>query len=468
VWLHGYWTWDWADSYVKVDKIDKKKKEFILAKPHHNYGYVREQRYYALNILEELDSPGEWYLDRQSGKLYFWPPSPVEQGVAVVSVLESLMITMDSTEYISIEGIICECARGEAIKIEGGSHNLIRGCIVRNMGSNGITVEGGTYNGVQDCDIYNIGDGGIIIQGGDRKTLVAAHNFAINNHIHHYSRINKTYRPAINLQGVGNLLSHNYIHDAPHTGVLFSGNENILEYNEVHSIAQETGDVGAFYIGRDWTQRGNIVRYNYFHHLYGPGLYGVNAVYLDDASSGTTIYGNVFYQAGSAAFVGGGHDNIVENNVFIECNPSIHLDARGINWARSSMQKKGVWEMYNKLEAVGFNTPPYSTKYPSLAKLLDWGDPCRPKGNVFRTNLSYGGKWKDLDKDADEVTIENNYIEKEVPPFIDAEMGKFYPENELVLKDLGFQTIPFDSMGLYIDEYRKVLPKKISLKKLEK
>ena len=462
VWLHGYWTWDWADSYVKVDKIDIQKKEFIIAEPHHVYGYVREQRYYALNIPEELDSPGEWYLDRKTGMLYFWPPTEGEQDLAMVSVLENLMVKMDNSEYVNLEGIIFECSRGEAIKISGGSHNQVRGCVIRNIGSNAITIENGTFNGVQDCDIYNIGDGGIIIHGGDRKTLQAGHNFAINNHIHHYSRINKTYRPAIHLQGVGNLLSHNYIHDAPHTGVLFGGNENILEYNEVHSIAQETGDVGAFYIGRDWTQRGNVVRYNYFHHLYGPGHLGVNAVYLDDAASGTTIYGNVFYKAGSAAFVGGGHDNMVENNVFIECQPSIHLDARGMNWARSSMQKGEVWEMYEKLEAVAFDKPPYSTKHPSLAKLLDMGDPCSPKGNVFRTNLSYGGKWRDIDRDVEQVVIENNYIEKEVPSCIDLENGKLYPENEVILNKLKFQKIPFDSIGLYITSYRKVLPEKTS------
>ncbi len=460
IWLHGYWTWDWADSYVKVKRIDTNKKEFILDKPHGVYGYVRNQRYYALNILEEMDSPGEWYLDRHKGRLYFWPPSPIEQGFAEVSVLEDLMVNISNANFIQIEGITFECSRGEAIKIEGGSHNMIDGCTIRNIGSNGIIVDGGHYNGVRDCDIYNIGDGGIIIRGGDRKTLSKGNNFAINNHIYHYSRINKTYRPAINLHGVGNLLAHNCIHDAPHTAVLFSGNDNIMEFNEVYDIAKETRDVGAFYIGRDWTQRGNIIRYNYFHHLHGSGLYGVNAVYLDDAASGTTVYGNIFYQAGIAVFVGGGHDNIIENNVFIRCNPSIHLDARGMNWARKSMQRGGNSHMYKKLEAVNFRAPPYSIKYPSLAKILDWGDPCMPRGNIFRTNLSYGGKWRDIDKDADEVIIENNYVEKKVPSSIDVKQGKLYPENEIILKDMNFKKIPFDSIGLYISKYRHSLPGK--------
>ena len=55
IWLHGYWTWDWADSHEKVKKIDLEKKEFVTYEPHGVYGYDKGKRYYAQNILEELD-----------------------------------------------------------------------------------------------------------------------------------------------------------------------------------------------------------------------------------------------------------------------------------------------------------------------------------------------------------------------------------------------------------------------------
>jgi hypothetical protein len=391
--------------------------------------------------------------------LYFWPPSPIEKGVAYVSVLEDLMIHLDNTSHVRIEGFTFEGGRGEAVKITKGSHNLVAGCTVRNMGSTGITVEEGTYNGVVGCDVYHVGDEGIIIEGGDRKTLTPAHNYAVNNHVHHYSRINKTYRSAISLSGVGNRLAHNYIHDAPHTGVLFTGNDNILEYNEVHDIAKETGDVGAFYIGRDWTKRGNIVRYNYFHHLHGPGLHGVMAVYLDDAASGTTIYGNIFYQSGRSAFIGGGHDNIVENNVFVECEPSVHFDGRGVAWASNYIKKGGSWNMYEKLEAVSYTAPPYSTQYPALAALLDLENPAMPHGNIIRTNLSYGGTWLNIADEVDttQVTIENNYVLEVVPVYIEVESGRLYPDDEAIMTELKFEKIPFDSIGLYTDEFRHSL-----------
>lgn len=123
--------------------------------------------------------------------------------------------------------------------------------------------------------------------------------------------------------------------------------------------------MGAFYIGRDWTERGNLIRYNYFHHLIGPGLHGVMGVYLDDFASGSTIHGNIFYRAGRAAIIGGEHDNIVTNNVFIDCAASI----QGVNWASYYMKKDREMEIFRKLEAVNPAQPPYSERYPALARL---------------------------------------------------------------------------------------------------
>ncbi|MEO2046854.1 MAG: hypothetical protein ABGX16_09810 [Pirellulales bacterium] len=89
-------------------------------------------------------------------------------------------------------------------------------------------------------------------------------------------------------------------------------------------VCLETDDVGAFYMGRDWTARGNHIRYNYFHHLgHGGKGIGVMAIYLDDWASGTTILGNLCVQAGRAVLIGGGRDNLVQNNLFVDCVPSM-------------------------------------------------------------------------------------------------------------------------------------------------
>ncbi|MHB9030790.1 MAG: right-handed parallel beta-helix repeat-containing protein, partial [Candidatus Latescibacterota bacterium] len=412
--LHGYWTWDWYDEFLHVKHIDPSKKEISIREPHSHYGYCKEQRYYALNILEELDAPGEWHLDRKSGMLCFWPPEPLEKGRAFVSLLNDPLISLDDTEYVTIRGLNLEFSRGAAITVKNGAHNRIAGCTIRNLGSGAVRIEGGTDNGITGCNIYDVAAGGITLSGGDRKTLAPGGNFADNNHIHDYSGWIRTYQSAININGVGNRVAHNLIHDAPHSGIMLGGNEHVIEYNELHTLAQQTGDVGAFYMGRDWTQRDNIIRYNYFHDLLGPGLHGVMAVYLDDWSSGTTIFGNIFYKAGRAAFIGGGRDNTVENNIFVECAPSAHVDARGLGWAKYYFDKSMdiyVNTLFDRMDAMNFREPPYSAKYPELLALYG-DDPAVPKNNRIIRNISYGGRWLDLydGMDLSIVAVKDNLI----------------------------------------------------------
>jgi len=478
VYLHGYWSWDWRDAYINVKAIDTERREIYPQEPYHGYGYTKNQRYYALNIFEELDMPGEWYLDRTDGILYFFPPSPIENGRTFVSILTDPLISLENTEYIRVQGVNLEFSRGSAVTLSGGSHNLIAGCTIRNLGTTAVAISGGKANGITGCDIYDIASGGITLSGGDRKTLTPGNNFASNNHIHHYSTWRRTYCPAISISGVENRLDHNLIHDAPHSGIILSGNEHIIEYNELHSLAQQTGDVGAFYMGRDWTQRGIIIRHNYFHDLLGPGLHGVMAVYLDDWTSGITIYGNLFYKAGRAAFIGGGRDNTVENNIFIECAPSTHIDARGLGWAKYYFDKTMdiyVNTLFDRMDAMNYSKPPYSEKYPELLKLYE-DEPAIPKNNRIIRNVSYGGRWIDLynDLDLSIVTVKDNLIALPEDKFeaddnmvIDVDPGFVDRENEnFQLKDdspaykLGFKRIPIEKMGLYVDEYRKSLPEK--------
>ena len=447
VWVHGYWKQDWADSYESVASVDIARKLIITREPHGVYGYTKGKRYYALNILGELDSPGEWYLDRDSGILYFWPPSPMDESDAFVSILEAPIVSMKNVSHVRLEGFRFECTRGTAVVIDGGTGNVVSNCTFRNIGNRAVEITGGTHNGVANSHIYNTGDGGVVIRGGDRKTLTPASNYAHNNHIHNYSRWVRTYCPAIKLSGVGNRVTHCLIHDAPHTGILFGGNEHLLEFNEVHSICRETGDVGAFYTGRDWTTRGTVIRYNYFHDIHGPYTHGAMAVYLDDAASGTTIYGNVFYKASRAAFIGGGRDNLVENNIFVECYPAVHIDARGLGWAKGYIAKGGGWHMYRKLNDVNHDKPPYSTHYPQLAKILQ-DDPPVPKGNIVRRNVSKGGRWIDLQGvDKNIVTSQDNFTEGD-PRLADIEARNFQLRDDSPAYEMGFKKIPIEAIGL--------------------
>jgi len=194
------------------------------------------------------------------------------------------------------------------------------------------------------------------------------------------------------VDGVGNRVAENHIHDLPHFGVWLHGNDHVIERNEIDHVCLDTNDAGAFYMGRDFTERGNVIRENYFHDLGEGDL--VQAVYLDDCASGTTIERNIFVRAGRGMMIGGGRDNTVTGNAFVECQPAIHLDGRGIGWASFWFNGKEP-TLLQRLAAVHHDRPPYSRRYPELVRLLD-DQPAFPKGNRITNNLSVDSRWLDL------------------------------------------------------------------------
>ncbi len=459
LWVHGYWYWDWSDQRHKVKTIDPKKRMIEVLPPYHHYGYRKGQWFYAFNVLSEIDQPGEWYLDRETGDLYFYPPSPIEHGSAVVSVATGL-VKMDGVSHVSLERIGFEAARGTAIQMQNCSNCRVVACTIRNVGGSGIVVNQGESNMIYGCDISQMGDGGISLRGGDRKTLKPARHVAENNHIHHYGLWNRMYQRGIGLWGVGLRAAHNLIHDAPHQAIGFSGNDHVIEFNEIHSVCFESNDAGAMYAGRDWTQRGTIIRHNYLHHITGFRDRGCVGVYLDDMYCGTEISGNVFYKVTRAAFIGGGRDCLVENNIFVDCPRAMHIDARALGWAHAhadgwikEAQTKGT------LSGIRYNQPPYSERWPRLVTILDH-KPKAPEGNVVRRNIFFGGTWNDINSAAKPfVKLEDNLTDVD-PRFVDYEKQDFRLRDDSPAFRVGFQRIPVEKIGLYEDPRRASWPVK--------
>ncbi len=461
-WLHGYWFWDWSDQRQRIEAIDTEKRIISLAPPYHGYGYRKGQWYYAFNMLCELDSPGEWYLDRSTGVLYFWPPEPIESGRAVVSVLPTLLM-MKGTSYAAIRGFTFEAARETAITVSDGHYTQITGCIIRNVGGSAVSVGGGTANGVIGCDIYLTGCGGISVGGGDRATLTPAGNYVENNHIHHYSRVQRVYQPGIHLSGVGNRAAHNLIHDAPHMGMGFGGNDHLIELNEIYNVCFESNDAGAIYTGRDWTMRGHILRYNYLHDISGFRGKGCVGIYLDDMFSSAAIYGNVFNKVTMAAFIGGGRDCRIENNIFVDCNPAIHIDARALGWAHECSDawiKEGREK--GTISGIAYNKPPYSERYPELINILN-DAPASPKGNLIARNVCWGGRWDDVESAARPLLKFQDNLLNADPLFVDAKGLNFQLREDSPAWKLGFRRIPIELIGPYKDGRRASWPIKRQL-----
>lgn len=476
LWAHGYWAYDWANSYEKVASLELEQRLIKTAPPNGHYGFRKDQRVYFLNVLEELDQPGEWFLERKYGVLYFWPPSITNPPAGTYSGTETLLSLLDqpllkltSVSNVTFRGLTLEATRANAVEIKGGASNRIAGCLIRNIGDSGVVINGGLGHGVESCDIFDTGDGGVDLDGGDRKTLTPGGHFVENCHFQRQGRWSKCYVAAIHMTGVGMRASHNLIHDHPHCAILFWGNDHLMEFNEIHHIALETGDVGAIYTGRDYTFRGNKIRHNFIHHTGGVGM-GSMGVYMDDCVSGTEVFGNVFYKVHWAMFIGGGRDHRVENNLFVDCDPAVRMDGRGLD-------KSPVWHgMVNDTMRKRLNEVPlelYRARYPEMKSLdTHYGPPggpaitgdafkgVPPEGNVVARNVCVG-KWLDAGwhSTAAMLKLEDNFTNATAsfaaPITDDSTDRDFVLKKDSPAFALGHQKIPVEKIGLREDALRR-------------
>ncbi len=327
-WLFGYWYWDWSDQSVQIKSIEP---ESNIIQTVHASGYsVRsKQRFFAFNLLEELDSPGEWYLDRKLGSLYFFPIDSTMPGSATLSLCTVPLVELRGASHVWLRDLKLGTTCGDAVHISQGSGNGIENCNLGNLGGKAVIIDGGSHHIVRNCWIHDTGSGGIRASGGDRQTLLAAGHRIENNEITRYSRLKRTCSEAIALDGVGCVAAGNHIHDAPHAAIHFLGNDHTIEFNEIHHVLQESDDAGAVYSGRRLTYWGNKIRHNYFHDVYGLPAGKTrfkrilaHAVYLDDALSGIEVTGNVFRNCNNAICVKGS-DNRLDGNVIVDCRQSI-------------------------------------------------------------------------------------------------------------------------------------------------
>jgi hypothetical protein len=444
--LYGYWFWDWADSYERVASIDPEKRVITLARPWHTYGFRIGAPFYAYNALSELDAPGEWYLDRANKRVLLYPPADVKDATVELSTFPAVMVNVKDASHVRFEGLTWELGSADAIRVQGGSDCIFLGCTVRHFAGNGIEVRGGSNHGLLSCDIYSMGRGGVTISGGNRKTLTPGGHFIENCDIHDLSRIDHTYTPAVLLDGVGNRVRHNRLHDVRSSAIRLGGNDHAVEYNEVYSVVTESDDQGGIDMFGNPTYRGNVFCYNYWHHIGswkstdGQPACGQCAIRLDDAICGTWIHGNIFERcsAGKTGFgavqIHGGKDNIVEGNLFVDCMAMVSCTPWNVK----------RWQQFVKpvLDNAAIDRNLYLQRYPELGRLLEDANL-----NHVRNNRA----------------LRCGEILRRAPSNLDAVNNIRLPDAEVklrpgspLLNEPGFEKIPLEEMGTYADAWRKV------------
>ena len=452
---NGFFCHNWAAAKVAFGKIDPQAQTISHKGSGSNYGYSTQAFWFGYNLLCELDAPGEYYLDRETGKLYFWPPSSTSSETPKLTFAKDLLRVSHASRTV-FSGLVFENCRGTALSVNAKDIKIEK-CSFRNIGNLAVRLHGERIV-LAGCDIAYCNAGGILVSGGDQKTLKQADIEIRNNHIHHFALSDLTYHPAIRLYGCGIRAIRNTIHDGPHTAVLMGGRENDVSFNEIHSVCIESGEMGAVYAGRDWTLAGNQVNANYFHDIYNPRSQRNRAIMLDDGCAGFTMTSNRIVRVAegiSLSAIG----NVIANNVFIDSYPPISCWQKWTKPDEYTNPRYTHKQLPEILAKIPVHEEPWKTRYPYLGMIDDamrTGKLRHPDSRtVIRANYisQCSTNWcaYSFEKYActpDAWRIESNYVSTQ--------------ENPLTLEEAekkGFAKLPpLSDIGVYPSEERLTWP----------
>ena len=286
----------WAPDNSTITDIDYENCVFEM--PFAGGYCAREGMFfYFYHVPEELDTPGEYYIDEATGYLYLYPEE--DHASASYSMPKAKnIIKLDGTSYVKFKGLTFEASNDSIVSGDNIDNVTFDSCTVQNGIRDGIEIEG-TNVTIQNCYVTSVGKSGIEITGGDIENLIQANNLVYNNLITDWSNVRGVMESAIKFNGsCGLLISNNEMHSSVDWGIGGNGAYVTIEYNYLHDLATFEGDGGAIHVTECF---GSVIRYNLVDNIgYWEkdtkkiDFVGVNAVNIDFDYCDLAIYGNIF------------------------------------------------------------------------------------------------------------------------------------------------------------------------------
>lgn len=447
----GYFGVEYHSEWAEIANIDGSLQTISFA-DRTSYGVKKNFKWYITNLIEEIDIPGEWYIDTEEMKLYYFPTENFNADSEFeIAVKTNPLITVNDAKNIDFSGFKIFGVNSDGVKISNGTNICLndfdishtKGCGIV-MGGNGLTIN--------NCKIHNTYDTGIYVtNGGNRMTLTDSGNVISNNHIYKCGSdagSNSHGGIYIAKNNVGTEVKNNLIHSIKNYSYYFGGNNNLFSYNEVWAGNRETSDSTPIYCGRDWSEYGNKISYNYVHDCYNKDT---DTVYTnvglctgDDMQAGTTVENNIVTlstEGKAIALTAGSRDNVVKNNIFVDASTGISMgdnnkyfgsyltsDSSSIQTLLSTLEKSaGLEEGYATTEAWLDKYPQVSTIYKDL---VEHDGMLRPVNVVVTGNISVNAP-NNIDwlyynlKYASIATVKNNKEVSTKGIFVDADNHDF-------------------------------------------
>lgn len=317
----------WDESVVGVAKNDLKNSTLVFSSPcGHPPGAFRVQKYVVWNVREGLLEPGQWYLDRSSGKVVYWPLPGEDMArarvlaPAVESIfrlhgqekrpvrdvtLRGLVLSVTNTPLVA-GGFGAEKFPG-AVELRNAENCRLLDLEIQNVAGQGVKAWNLKGCAVEGCHVHDTGACGLKVVG---ECLVR------NNHVHHVGRI---YPSGIAVWGDGRAgrscrIEHNTVHDTPYTAIACGGDDHRVEHNRIYRAMQVLHDGAGIYI--TFCKR-VVLRGNFIHDIEDTGGYGASAYYLDEQAEDCLVEGNLSVRVARPSHNHMARRNTIRDNVFV-------------------------------------------------------------------------------------------------------------------------------------------------------
>ena len=469
---------------MSVDVVSNVVTFAALLKEWWGPGYWEDkQRYYVENACEFLDQPGEWYLNRETGVLSYWPMpgEKIETAEVVAPQLTELLRfagDADKGQFVSnivLRGLAFHHAdwvldpKGNsstqaAVEVpapviaDGALNCVVEKCEVAHVGTYGMWFR----RGCKDCRIqqnrlFDLGAGGIRVGEDHMAQNDVAESSRIlvdNNHIFDGGHV---YAAGVGIwvaQSSHDTISHNDIHDLLYSGMSIGWNwgleanrthDNVIEQNHVHDLVHGVlSDAGLIYcLG---VSPGSVIRNNVFHDIWpyrAPEI--AWGIYLDAQCGGYLVESNLVFNTsnGGIMFNNGGHEHVIRNNVFA-------LSAREALWPysekRPSTFRRNITLLTQGVLFVPWADRSLNERIAAKESPGDWDDNIywhtggADKLRFFKRTFE---QWQSLGLDQHSTVAD--------PQFADVARHDFRFAANSPASKLGIQPIEISHVGLYGD-----------------
>jgi len=481
----------WTDSHLPIKTVDTVSNLVTFA---HKAGKTFTDdfsedgaRYIVENVFEGLDAPGEWYLNRRTGQLFYFPmPGEDLARAEVVAPFSPAHLRLEGNpaerryvEHLRFRNLTFVHSRFElppgnsndqqgsasvpaTVTLRGARYCAFEQCRFSNLGTFAFDVMAGCEeNQLIGNEIAHVAAGGIRINGGTDRTPPwerTRNNCVTDNWLHHYGRDYPSAVGMLLMHTEGNTVAHNHIHDGGYTGVSVGwvwgytrsvSQNNRVEFNHIHHIGGVLSDMGGIYtLG---VSPGTVIRNNHIHDV-DANHYGGWGIYHDEGSTHLIVENNVVHHTKFAPFnIHFAKEVTVRNNIFAlgkleqasrgraEPHKSVFFENNIIYWREGELLTQNWKDVPYTFHAHPKDKSGTQTLTNTFE--FDWNlyfNPAKKRDEIKWAGSTWA-EWQQRGKDR-----HSQYAD---PLFTNPEQGDFTLRSESPAFALGFQRIDLSQVG---------------------